>query len=203
MLLLYNINGNLEDDTCNARFYLACVRNNIEIVKLLINNLNININCVNKYGLTAFHYACIHNSIEIIKLLLNNSQLNLNIYDKNGYTAFHYACSNGNIEIIKLLINEPRLNINIYNKNGKKTALHLVRKSNLDSIPLFLSSNRQFNLDGINFLNFIENKNNAFIENLNKIKKDKISKNQKLIFAAADNDVNYLKFLLKKKKFYK
>ena len=94
-----------------------------------------------------------------------------NTSNESGWNPFHSVCSNEYIEIIKL----------------------------------FLSSNRKIDLEkqtsrtigyyesGTTCLDILKSKN----INISKIKKIKISINQKLLFSVADGDIETLKALLK------
>ena len=112
-------------------------------------------------------------------------------------THFHETCRYEHLEIIKFLIKDPRVDINTSNIYGA-TAFHFACSyGDIDIIYLFFSSNRKIDFKK----KLIER---CFFEGSGKtgfdILKEKISNNQKLLFSAADGDVETLKELLKIKK---
>lgn len=112
--------------------YLTIEKENIEIVKLLLNNdkIDININnreieahnsvtaTIRKIAMlkekTALFLAVEKENIEIIKLLLNKENLLINEYNGEWFlTALHLAAQKSNIEIVKLLLSRKDINKNI------------------------------------------------------------------------------------------
>ena len=111
-----------------------------------------------------------------MQLLLKNPQVNINDSNRFGYTPFHCACFSGHPNVIHL----------------------------------FLSSNRKIDFEkrttrqcyyplGFTGFDILKEKDMKF----DKIQKDKISKNEKLIFSAADGDLETLKELLKIRKYFR
>src|SRR5579875_1622131 len=81
-------------------FYYACYLNKTEIIKLLIDYVDLDE--PSSRGLRAIHFACYHNNIEIVKLLIN--RVNLEVEDINKSRPIHYACKYSDFNIIKLLV---------------------------------------------------------------------------------------------------
>lgn len=85
---------------------IAIKKNNIEIVKALLENENIDINkksLISKLDKTIertpLHYAVENNNIEIVQLLLKLKEIDVNAKDEEGKTPKEYA---KNAEIIQL-----------------------------------------------------------------------------------------------------
>lgn len=111
--------------------YNAIEKENIEIIKLLLNNDNLEINCSyknisNKYNeeIPVFYLAIMKENIEIIELLSSNNKLNINnpikrFKNSNFYgferPPFYLAVEKENIEIIKLLLANHEIDINFIN----------------------------------------------------------------------------------------
>jgi len=64
----------------------ACKSGNIQLVKDLLQNGNVDINYRAKDGKTALMMACEHNQLEVVKLLVN-SNVNINQCDIKRSTA--------------------------------------------------------------------------------------------------------------------
>ena len=115
--------------------------------------------------------------MEVIHILIKDCRIEINI------------CFFGYLEIIRLLIKDPRVDINT-------PFYYVCCNKHIEIINLFLSSNKNINYgyySGTTYLDILKNQN----INLNEIKKIKISKNEKLLFSSADNDLKTLKELLK------
>ena len=111
-------------DSNNSPLNIAIVKNNIEIVKLLLNCKNINVNLKTTFSnteSTPLFTAINTNNIEVLKLLLNNKKVDINlkckidgdIYPDEIVTPLHKAIDVGNTEIVNELLNCKEININL------------------------------------------------------------------------------------------
>ncbi|WP_342273365.1 ankyrin repeat domain-containing protein [Spiroplasma endosymbiont of Acasis viretata] len=143
----FKIDSNIEDkETFCSPLYYAVNNNNIEIVKLLLeNDADINEQDIN--GSTPLHWAIECNNIEIVKLLLENDA-DINEQDINGCAPLHWAIECNNIEIVKLLL-ENDADINAQEKS-LATPLHLsIYTNNFDMIKLLLEKGADLNIKDI------------------------------------------------------
>ena len=91
-------------------FLYACRDGNLEIVELLMKystSMNIDLNTLNVYNISALHLACYWGHEDVAKRLLEEStklKLNLNTQDLWGYSAFHVACKSGRTNIVKIML---------------------------------------------------------------------------------------------------
>jgi hypothetical protein len=90
-------------------FKYACRNNDIDLVKKLLNNYEININ---KNDDCSFCWICSKGYIDIIKYLLNLPNNNININTLENF-PFRVACQNGHMDIIKLLLTIEENNIDV------------------------------------------------------------------------------------------
>lgn len=102
----------------------ACALGNEIIIRLLLDEPNINVNYQNQQGLTAFHMLCgvIHENTNNIKLLLDNDLVDVNLPDNFGNTPYvsclyNYVHSNEYskklyLETLKLLSASDRIDKN-------------------------------------------------------------------------------------------
>ena len=105
--------------------YIHAIENNdIDHVKHLINNTDVNIDSA-QYPTenTALNYAAIYNNLDIVKLLVK-ADANLEIANEDGQTPLYSAVLHGNIEIVKFLI-DSGANINTAESISHYSPLHL------------------------------------------------------------------------------
>jgi len=69
----------------------ACSWRNIEMIRYILDNTNICVNNIDKYGQTALMYAVYALDNDIIKLLVRKYSADIHICDKNGETALTIA----------------------------------------------------------------------------------------------------------------
>ena len=111
--------------------HLACLNNYYEIVKLFLENGNLNVNLKNSNKHTPLHLAVERLNYDIVKLLISykpqqapigdtilnlNKSCNVNAHDKENDTPLH--CLLRNLTILQLKkqkeLNEKDTNVNIY-----------------------------------------------------------------------------------------
>jgi ankyrin repeat protein len=90
-------------------FINACATGNLELVKELLQDKNVDVNKLNESGWTAFHSACSGGHVEIVKLLLNNERIDLKEISVGG--VLQSACSGGHFEIVKMLLNNECIDL--------------------------------------------------------------------------------------------
>ena len=171
-------------------------RGHFAIVEFLMKDSRLILNSKDIYGYTPFHYACINGLAIIIEFLLTDSRLKINT--RNNY---------GHIDVVKILLKDARLEINSQDEHGWSHFHNACLYEDNKIISLFLNANRKIDLDiestqeykeypiATSGYDILRDKNIV----INTIK-EKISKNQKLIFYAADGDLLELKNLIQRKK---
>eukprot|EP00833_Pecoramyces_ruminatium_P006220 jgi/Orpsp1_1/1180252/evm.model.c7180000072662.2 len=145
------------------------------MVKLMINDLDLNINKTNMFGDYPLLLAATNNNYEIFKLLIDsyNSgmyEININQKNKSGWYPLLKAISNNNVEMVKLLIKYAKrvfsnqklnniipnnyflLHINEKNENGETPLSLAICNNNIEIIKLLMnysnSHNITLNLEG-------------------------------------------------------
>jgi ankyrin repeat protein len=113
---------------------MACQAGNLDGVKALLKERNIDINVQDSNGDTPLHAACLHGEDKIVEQLLkfkpkgtkNKTKLRL-VNNHSGHTPFHLACREGRKDIAEQLLNfaeQPSLLVKEEDKEGA-TALHV------------------------------------------------------------------------------
>ena len=127
LLNLPNILVNCQNIKNETPLHIAIddVNIDIDIIKLLLNNKDINVNIIdNNGGNTPLHIAVFEN-VNIINLLLNDKNINANIQNYDNETPLHLAFKvRDNEDIINLLIDNIKIDVNIINGIGE-TPLHI------------------------------------------------------------------------------
>ena len=103
--------GIFKDD---APIHIATANGNLQIIKYLIENQNVDINLKGSGNWTPLHYACKNGSLPIVEYLISKGA---QIDAKNDYweTPLHIASYFGNSNVIRYLV------ANGANKNSKST----------------------------------------------------------------------------------
>jgi ankyrin repeat protein len=96
----------------------AIQKNNIDLIRTLINNDNVNLH---KNGTTPLHHASSIGNTEVVKLLIEKGA-DINVKNNFGSTPLHYASNEGNTEVVKLLIDNGA-DINVKDR-ADTTPLH-------------------------------------------------------------------------------
>lgn len=132
-------------------FYIACTKDNENIVITMLENYKIDITISDSEGYNVFHKACELDKVYLVKLLINHSNINLNAVTKHGKTAFALACEKFNEEIIKILLEDYRIDKNIADNFGD-TAFHsLCKSAKFKLIQLLLNdTNNDIDVDTMN-----------------------------------------------------
>ena len=85
------------------QLWKACEDGNVEEVRTLLQNEQININWQDYLGETPFYIACKKGHTEIVKLLLSDKRISIRKKTNKGKTAFDIAKTNNHSEIMKLI----------------------------------------------------------------------------------------------------
>lgn len=105
------INIDIYNDRDENILLLAIEKENINLIRLIINYISDIDNNYNYYSLSPLHIACEIGNIEIVQILLEYGA-NTEINDNKLMTPIFYAAQNNHYNIIKLLINyKAKINI--------------------------------------------------------------------------------------------
>jgi ankyrin repeat protein len=109
-----------------------------EVVKILLEQADIEINRQDDLGCTALSHAAHHSysnsngssssDIEIAKLLLEREDIDANLPESNGWTALHWACHNGCLALVDLLL-EKDIDPNSRDNLGRTPLAHVCHYS--------------------------------------------------------------------------
>ncbi|MCA9409418.1 MAG: ankyrin repeat domain-containing protein, partial [Candidatus Omnitrophica bacterium] len=112
--------------------HLAASNNQVNTVLYLLNNSNININCVDKWHNTPLHFAAKEGNTQIVKTLLSRKEIFINPLTNDWITPLHLALQNGYPDTASIFF-EYNPEINIIDKYGN-TPLSLAIDGNYNEI---------------------------------------------------------------------
>ncbi len=116
-----------------------------DIVKIIINNKNVNLNIQDVNGQTILHFALESKCYEIAEALINSGKVDLNIKDKNGQTPVQIAMQSGNFDIVKKIIDTGKVEDLNIKDNNEQSILHLaIQAGDLGMVKKMIDT------DGIN-----------------------------------------------------
>ena len=121
-------------------FFNACDENNLEKVKELSNQIDINWG--NSNGWTGLHFSCRWGNKEIVEYLISHPKINVNKENKNGETPLWNACWNGKEETVKILLKDERVNVNKEEKDGQ-TPLWIACYYGREIVKILFASGRE------------------------------------------------------------
>ena len=105
----------------------AAEENNIEQLKALLSQKDIDVNFQNRIGDTALIYAAYKGHIECVKVLIK-AGADLSIKENNYKTAEDWARNNGHTKIITLFEQEKLKTLDEWKKIGSKEIAHIYAK---------------------------------------------------------------------------
>ncbi|KRX09229.1 Protein kinase-like domain [Pseudocohnilembus persalinus] len=110
-----DINYSQKDNWSGLHYAIS--EGHIQIVKILIQQPQIQINSQSGFGRTPLHIAIVRESVEIVELLIQNKNIDINIQDKEFNTPMHLAAMQGNEIIVFKLIQAFQQNIDFELRN--------------------------------------------------------------------------------------
>ena len=136
---------NTNDNACQSALHLAVMKGNVEIVKLLLSNENIDVNVFNHINETDYEdentalYTAVKNGkLKIVNLLLSHKNIDVNILnnstcgeDKTSETALHLAVRKRKINTIRLLLKHEKIDINVKDKINMKKPIEYTRSKRI------------------------------------------------------------------------
>lgn len=151
-LLDSGINVNTKDrDLGYPPIYTACFEGHVEIVKLLLENSNIDLNFKipeepTRYLLSYLIYSIDsineeNRYLKILKLLLAHPNIDVNIRDNYYRTPIIWAIDVNKLDIVKLLLDHPNIDINNPNFSYFNPLIRATLSNNgIEIINLFLNN---------------------------------------------------------------
>lgn len=97
-------------------------------IRILDEDLKIEVNAQNAIGYTALHYAVTGNHGQFLNRLLARPEINVNLKDERWKTPLHYAVSDGSVSIVEKLLEHKDILTEVEDNMGR-TPLDIARES--------------------------------------------------------------------------
>ncbi|CDG49936.1 Ankyrin repeats-containing protein [Cardinium endosymbiont cBtQ1 of Bemisia tabaci] len=110
-LLKNGANINQRNDYGDTPLYSAGREGNIEMVKVLLKDENIDVNATHGDKYTVLHLGAFKNDSELVKLLLTDKRIKVNEKDVYGYTPLHTAINEKNLLAVDALLKSKDIDI--------------------------------------------------------------------------------------------
>eukprot|EP00027_Filamoeba_sp_ATCC50430_P010397 CAMPEP_0168558094 /NCGR_PEP_ID=MMETSP0413-20121227/9781_1 /TAXON_ID=136452 /ORGANISM="Filamoeba nolandi, Strain NC-AS-23-1" /LENGTH=665 /DNA_ID=CAMNT_0008589181 /DNA_START=1 /DNA_END=1995 /DNA_ORIENTATION=- len=122
---------------------IAAVQDNdIDEVKNLIFNHNLDVNTVDDNLMTPLIWAARTNNTACAKLLLESPKLEINKVDILGWTALHYAANCGHTEVLTHLLRHPEINVKAKNLQKQRAIDVTHRKEVINLLHVAAKKNK-------------------------------------------------------------
>ena len=115
------------DSEGRPALFTACFNNQLEVVKILLNDGNANVNLVGEqHNWTALHVAAAFSNANVVELLLKNGA-DIKAKNDKGRTPFLVACCYGNVMAMRVLWEHREQYLSMAEEvdNNMWTALHI------------------------------------------------------------------------------
>ena len=138
-----------EKSNNRSEFLEECLRNatytkNLDIMKKLIDDENVDPNSKDIDGKTSIHIAARQRTTTTLNFFLSISEkVNINIQDKYGETPLILACLyawSGHEELVEVILRFPNLDVNLANNEGKTALLTACNRGNYTMVSMLLGN---------------------------------------------------------------
>ena len=145
ILAQFGADLNATNDFGEGVVHMALISKNRQMLTEVL-KWDVDVNLVNKRGLTPLLYAIRTNDAEGCEILTNHKDLDINKCDKMGVTPLHQSISNGTHFITEILLNMPTIDVNKADIRGN-TPLHYACKKDCNISVALLASKPETDLN--------------------------------------------------------
>ncbi|XP_046555513.1 ankyrin repeat and KH domain-containing protein mask-like isoform X2 [Haliotis rubra] len=122
LLLTRGADVSLVDDDGNNTLLLACVKGDVETVKVILPQNGVDVNCTGGWkSWTPVMDAAWGGHRDVVKLLMKRGA-DVTLVDEDGYNTLHWACYSGDVGTVKLVLSRGLVDISARNNCGKTAA---------------------------------------------------------------------------------
>jgi len=120
----------------------ACRHGHLEVVKLLLEQPDIQVNKATKQRATPLYIACQEGFDEIVKLLLNHPDVDINRPANEADTPLYIACQEGFEKVVAQLLQHPDIKINKADNEGTTPLYVAAEDGHVKVIELLVASSK-------------------------------------------------------------
>lgn len=137
-----------EDDECNTIVHASILSNNEQLVRYVLNDLGIDPNICNIYGMSPLHVATMSGFKDMVEILLEHDVM-IDLHDTSRRTPLIIASQNNDIDICRMLV-ENSASLRSFDSSGD-SALHHACRGRFTTIMRLLLSEDSINVNATNF----------------------------------------------------
>lgn len=82
----------------------ATICNHAEVIKVLLADKRVDVNCQTEDQTTPLHVASSQNSVAVVTVFLSDARTNMNVQDDTKRTPLHYASNLNHLEFTQALV---------------------------------------------------------------------------------------------------
>lgn len=125
---------NLQNSEGDTPLHLAIIKNNMDMIKVLLENDSINVNLKNHQGNTPLHLAVMKDNASIIDELLKKDNIDVNLKNNSDNTPLQLMIQNRRHLLVDMLLKKEELDVNLGCGACGFTPLHLAASLHNDII---------------------------------------------------------------------
>lgn len=119
-----------------SALYWAIFYNNVEVVKVLIDN-NLSIKIINQFRESALVVSAKRGAVDVLKFLLEVCEKDINLCGEDGYHALYWGVFYDNVDIVKILI-DAGVPVKTVNCSGENLLTIAAKNESLVVLELLL-----------------------------------------------------------------
>ena len=117
---------------------IAAQKGYLEVVRLLLENEDVQVNQENEYGCTPLMLAAYNGHHEVVKLLLEKDYIQVNKATKSGDTSLMFGAEKGHHEVVRLLLGRDDVQVGQGNKKGNTPLILAAYKGHFEVVKVLL-----------------------------------------------------------------
>jgi len=122
--------------------FWAAEQGNIVLTNLLLKTGKINMNLMDKDGLTPLSLAARDGHEGVVKLLLETGNVDVDVKSKKGHTPLSLAAENVHEGVVKLLLETRKVDVDSKDKNGETLLRWALRRQHEEIVKLLLETGK-------------------------------------------------------------
>eukprot|EP01032_Pedospumella_encystans_P014205 gene14205-16331_t len=131
---------NSQDINGNSALMLGAEEGHTDVVRMLLNNHQVNSKLEDKAGWTALMCATSKNNCDIVKLLLDHEDTELHMANLHKNRALRSASEKGYSAIVKMLLTSSGVDVNLPNMHGRTALMYAAQSGHTETVQALLAS---------------------------------------------------------------